>query len=680
MAANDHARGRAFVVRPFLTQSGDKGIDVDFEKVHARLIGPALDALGLAGGTTTEFFHQGDIRIDMFHELIVADLVIADVSLHNANAFYELGIRHALRDRSTVLIRAKGVSDKRVFNLASDRTFDYNPDAPEQSVDDLVQVIGDTLARRAEDSPVFSMLSGHRPVDPATVVSVPPSFDEDIQRAGTNGDLQLLAHEVLGLSWELEGLRRVARLQFKRKDWLGAANSWNQVRRRVPDDIEANRKLATVYQNTDDLTESNLAIRRVTAQPKLVPEVRAEFLALQASNHKKQWLEAWQGHAAGEERRRRALESPHLDAMCDSYREGFRQDRNHYYSGINALACVRALLELARAFPELRAARFEGGNEERELQAKLELSRLSREADALATGVGLAIDTALLHDTTDEWARLTRADLAFLNDPPERVTQAYRTAQADVSGFPAQTMRRQIRMFRDLDLRLEQCEAAFGVIGDEQEHPPTEAPARIHAVLFTGHRVDAEGRSQPRFPRTETAKQRARELIAAELRKVVDAQGNHEPGKARRLIGIAGAASGGDLLFHELCGELDVESTVYLALPEKSYLKASVLDGGNEWVERYRALCERSRPRELGRDEAMPPWLSPRRDYSIWERSNLWMLYNALAISDAHVTLISLWNGEGGDGPGGTFDMVHQAKAHGALHLPIDAKLLLEGA
>jgi hypothetical protein len=33
----------------------------------------------------------------MFSLIIQADLVVCDITAHNANVFYELGIRHALR-------------------------------------------------------------------------------------------------------------------------------------------------------------------------------------------------------------------------------------------------------------------------------------------------------------------------------------------------------------------------------------------------------------------------------------------------------------------------------------------------------------------------------------------------------------------------------------------------------
>jgi hypothetical protein len=103
---------RAFVIRGFGKQAG-----VDFERVHKELIRPALTDAGVAGGDTTQVIVQaGNIRKDMFRELVMADIVVADVSVHNANVFYELGIRHAVRPRSTVLIYAK-------INEIMDRNF-----------------------------------------------------------------------------------------------------------------------------------------------------------------------------------------------------------------------------------------------------------------------------------------------------------------------------------------------------------------------------------------------------------------------------------------------------------------------------------------------------------------------------------------------------------------------------
>src|SRR5215467_10793703 len=112
---------RAFIVRPFGTQEG-----IDFERVERELIAPALQKCGIAGRTTGEITRQGNIREDMFRLLVISDLVIADVSIHNANVFYELGIRHGLCEQHTLLIRAKDSNDQYPFDLQTDRYLTYD--------------------------------------------------------------------------------------------------------------------------------------------------------------------------------------------------------------------------------------------------------------------------------------------------------------------------------------------------------------------------------------------------------------------------------------------------------------------------------------------------------------------------------------------------------------------------
>jgi hypothetical protein len=71
----------------------------------------------------------GNIRADMFQQLLVADLVIADVLIHHANVFYEPGVRHALEPGRTFLLRAKSTKapndrapETRSLDLKTDRS------------------------------------------------------------------------------------------------------------------------------------------------------------------------------------------------------------------------------------------------------------------------------------------------------------------------------------------------------------------------------------------------------------------------------------------------------------------------------------------------------------------------------------------------------------------------------
>ena len=131
------------------------------------------------------------------------------------------------------------------------------------------------------------------------------------------------------------------------------------------------------------------------------------------------------------------------------------------------------------------------------------------------------------------------------------------------------------------------------------------------------------------------------------------------------LVGIAGGACGGDILFHEVCAELGIETTVYLAVPKEEFIKHSVQHGGPQWVERFLRLMERRPSRVLADSTTLPAWLRGRKDYTIWQRNNLWMLFNALALNPQQLTLISLWDQGAADGPGGTRDLVNQVRARG---------------
>jgi hypothetical protein len=146
------------------------------------------------------------------------------------------------------------------------------------------------------------------------------------------------------------------------------------------------------------------------------------------------------------------------------------------------------------------------------------------------------------------------------------------------------------------------------------------------------------------------------------------------------VIGIAGAASGGDTLFHEVCAGLGVETQLYLVVSREDYVRESVADAGPQWVARFNALFERRPSRFLGNSDAaleLPKWLRGWKGYTVWNRSNLWMLHNALVHGPGRVTLIALWDGKGGDGPGGTRDMVEAARERGVRVVGLDAGALL---
>ena len=183
-----------------------------------------------------------------------------------------------------------------------------------------------------------------------------------------------------------------------------------------------------------------------------------------------------------------------------------------------------------------------------------------------------------------------------------------------------------------------------------------------HALLFTGHMIDRADRDQPRFPAS------AEESVRKAIREAISAVTWPHPGST---IAMAGGASGGDLLFHECSEELGVPNRILLPLPPSEFEAESVAPAGPSWVKRFHALLERAGPDRVqemkSRDGLLEGYTT-----NIWQRANLWMIEEAKSIA-AEQALLALWDGEPGDGPGGTEHFLEVARQVGIRILPVIA-------
>jgi hypothetical protein len=682
----------AFVVRPFGTRDG-----IDFELVHEKLIARAFERLGIHGDTTKPIARAGNIREDMFQLLVTSDLVVADISIHNANVFYELGIRHGLRERGTYLLRCKPENPEKAdkstevpFDLRTDRYLEYDRHDPGASVETLVTGLRATLDEMAVDSPVFKLLPALPPVETRYLLVVPADFRDELRQAEEAkrlGDVALLAEEARLFPWAREGLRAAAEAQFRLNAHAEARLTWELVRAYDPDDDEANGRLATIFQKLaiaatkpedkrDLLSQSDVAVDRVLQHGDVRGPKRAELLALRASNAKTRWMDDWQALPAAE-RPAAALRSGWLERAGADYEAGFAEDRNHYYSGLNALAMLTVRIALGRSMPGV----WDNVSEADDPAPALE--RLDAERDKLASAVELSLRSQQrrleFQGKTDAWFEVSRADLLTLTSTrPAQVRARYEKALAGIPPFNLAAISRQLSIYTDLGVVAANAAAALEAVARRVEDvgPPAQPPIVVRRVpsrvlVFAGHRLDAPDRPKPRFP--AKAGPLARNMIRekVEQERALAAGGE--------VIGLAGGASGGDLLFHELCAELGIDTELFLAGPRDAYVHASVQDAGPEWVERFNRLYA-SRPyRVLGDSHGaleLPRWSRSLDGYSIWQRNNLWLLHHALVHGAAKVTLIALWDGAGGDGPGGTADMVMRAKRAGAKVIELDAQQL----
>ena len=565
------------------------------------------------------------------------------------------------------MIKSKG--DDVPFDLKTDRYMPYDAGDPAASLPALIEALRTTLDSQDQDSPVFQLLPGLEPADPTKFIVVPLDFREGVQRAESSknlGYLQMLSAEADGFAWTTVGLRLIGKAQFKLKDWPGAKATWEAVRKYDDMDLGANTFLGNIYQRLGDLVRSDQALKRALQNSDMSSWDRAEIRALMARNAKTLWEKDWKTLEGIADVQKAALSSPYLEKSFDLYRKGYVEDRNHFYSGLNALAMSTIITELAAAQPEIWEDDFESEDE-----ADLRLRKLKELRSDLVAGVKLSIESkrkALARgDQTDIWAEISAADLILLTaTKPNRVGRAYTKALAGAQDFERDSARKQLLLYQPLGILKENTQAALDNISVVEQKEKEVVP---RVILFTGHRIDAEGREKPRFPseREDQARAMILEAVSEEKEKTKG-----------RLLAISGGASGGDILFHEVCAELDIPSQMYLVLPKNEYIKKSVADGGPGWVERFKRLFEQKQPEILSDSGELPRWLRVKKDYSIWQRSNLWMLHSVLAKSQDNLTLIALWNGDVGDGPGGTEDMVKRAQDRGATFIHLDARKLIE--
>lgn len=165
-------------------------------------------------------------------------------------------------------------------------------------------------------------------------------------------------------------------------------------------------------------------------------------------------------------------------------------------------------------------------------------------------------------------------------------------------------------------------------------------------AVFSGHMLDQPGRSPARFPAQMEAAVRdsIRDWLVA----------NHA------LIGFSSAACGGDILFQEELQKLGGESRIVLPYEQDQFEKDSVEFAGPDWVRRYREVLQRATSIVTA---------SPHRaqqDGIAYDYANL-VLHGLASVraaelkNEQHTPIgLVLWNGEPGDGLGGTASVVRR--------------------
>jgi tetratricopeptide (TPR) repeat protein len=174
--------GTCFVVMGFGVktdpQSGRKlNLDMSYENI----IKPAVEAAGLKCIRADEIQHAGVIDVPMYEQLLEADVVVADVSTMNPNAFYELGVRHALRPHTTIIMAESELAFPFDIGHNAIRRYkhlgeDIGATEARRATQDLAAAIQAIQKAPRDDSPVYTYLRGLAPPRMQAVPAPAPAF------------------------------------------------------------------------------------------------------------------------------------------------------------------------------------------------------------------------------------------------------------------------------------------------------------------------------------------------------------------------------------------------------------------------------------------------------------------------------------------------------------------------
>jgi hypothetical protein len=395
---------------------------INFDAVYRDLILPAIKAAGLEPLRADEEMAGGIIHKPMFERLILCEYAVADLTTANANVFYELGLRHAVRPASTMLLFGKDAGQL-PFDVVPLRGIPYEigVDGKPDNVAAARAALTERLNEAREqvvDSPVYQLVDGF----------------PDIQRLKTDvfrNQVEYSEHAKKSLAQArkrgLDGLRAVERDLGKIADLESgividlflsyrAAKGWREM-------IELVTKMSPPLAATVMVQEQlGLALNRegrAEEAEKILLDLIAkrgpssETYGILGRVYKDRWeVAANNGNTI--------LAKGLLKKAIDAYLRGFEADWRDVYPGINVIT----LMELMEP-PDLRRER-------------------------LLPVVAYAVERRIASGKPDYWDYATRLELAVLAKDEDAATNALADALAAVwESWEPETTARNLRLIND---------------------------------------------------------------------------------------------------------------------------------------------------------------------------------------------------------------------------------------
>lgn len=293
------------------------GKTYDLDLTYNTIIKPAVVNAGFECVRGDEVLESGIIDKSMYALLIHSDLVIADITTFNPNAIYELGIRHAAKPFSTIVMKEKDGNIP--FDLNHNKTFTYSHMGEDigytettRCVKELTNLIIEIDKSKEVDSPLFHNIRGVQPY-------ILPE-EEYIQ----------VIKDLAEKEKSLFALVENAKVEMKNENFAQATKLWKKACEKVQNDSYFIQQYALCTYKDSTVSPDVALIDALGIIKKLEPENRntndPETLGITGAIYKRLWLNS-----------PKSIE--YLNRAIDYYKRGFTINQD-YYTGENYALCL----------------------------------------------------------------------------------------------------------------------------------------------------------------------------------------------------------------------------------------------------------------------------------------------------------------------------------------------------
>lgn len=302
-----------FVIMGFATKKDPvSNRTINLDETYKKIIQPAVMACGYTCVRADEISDSAIIDRGMYALLYCAELVIADISTYNPNAIYELGIRHALRPFSTIIIKEDqgiipfDISHNRILNYKHLGT-DITPKEAHKSVSELKLLIKAISANPTTDSPLYTYIPN---------IQKPILSDEEIDEI--IGDLKNKENTVYALMEKAKEL-------MSNNEFIEAAKKWKKLQELSENEIFFIQQEAFCTYKSESPNKINALTNALQIIGRISNHTDTETLGISGAINKNLWKETH--------------EQTFLDTAIQLYKKGWNLYQD-YYTGENYAHCL----------------------------------------------------------------------------------------------------------------------------------------------------------------------------------------------------------------------------------------------------------------------------------------------------------------------------------------------------